>query len=84
LCPANSRWKEVSSAALPEVKVLLLFALLAIVNIPLAMSPPDAAQVFTTTFIRCVVMFIVMVNVVRTPARLKGPDVPWASPRRFG
>jgi len=60
------------SATLPEVKILLLFALLAVVNIPLAMSPPDAAQVFTTTFIRCVVMFVVMVNVVRTPARLKG------------
>lgn len=60
------------SATLPEVKILLLFAMLAVVNMPLAMSPPDAAQVFTTTFIRCVVMFIVMVNVVRTPARLMG------------
>ncbi len=60
------------TATLPEVKLILLFALLAVVNIPLAMSPPDAAQVFTTTFIRCVAMFIVMVNVVRTPARLKG------------
>jgi O-antigen ligase len=54
------------------VRILLLFAVLAVVNMPLAMSPPDAVQVFTTTFIRCVVMFIVMVNVVRTPARLKG------------
>lgn len=60
------------SAPLPEVKILLLFAMLAVVNMPLAMSPPDAVEVFTTTFIRCVVMFIVMVNVVRTPARLKG------------
>ena len=60
------------SATLPEVKLLLLFALLAVVNVPLAMSPADAAQVFTTTFIRCVAIFIVMVNVVRTPARLKG------------
>jgi putative inorganic carbon (hco3(-)) transporter len=60
------------SVTTPEVKILLLFALLAVVNMPLAMSPPDAVQVFTTTFVRCVVMFIVMVNVVRTPARLKG------------
>lgn len=60
------------SATLPEVKILLLFAMLAVINMPLAMSPPDAVQVFTTTFIRCVVMFIVMINVVRTPARLKG------------
>ncbi|HEY3105011.1 MAG TPA: O-antigen ligase family protein [Pyrinomonadaceae bacterium] len=60
------------SAPLPEVKVVLLFALLAAINIPLAMSPADASQVFSTTFIRCVVIFIVMVNVVRTQARLKG------------
>lgn len=60
------------SAPLTEVKLLALFALLAVVNIPLAMSPADAWQVFSGTFIRCVVMFVVLVNVVRTEARLKG------------
>jgi hypothetical protein len=55
------------SATLPEVKILLLFAILAVVNMPMAMSPPEAVQVFTTTFIRCVVMFIVMVNVCERP-----------------
>ncbi|HXT61519.1 MAG TPA: O-antigen ligase family protein [Pyrinomonadaceae bacterium] len=60
------------SVTLPEVKLILLFALLAVINVPLAMSPADAAQVFTTTFIRCVAIFIVMVNVASTPARLKG------------
>jgi Lipid A core - O-antigen ligase and related enzymes len=60
------------SASLDEVKLIALFALLAIVNIPLAMSPADAWLTFSGTFIRCVVMFVVLVNVVRTEARLKG------------
>ena len=60
------------SAPLTEVKLIALFALLAIVNIPLAMSPADAWQTFSGTFIRCLVMFVVLVNVVRTEARLKG------------
>ncbi len=60
------------SAPLTEVKLIALFAILAVVNIPLAMSPVDAWQVFSGTFIRCVVMFVVLVNVVRTEARLKG------------
>jgi O-antigen ligase len=60
------------SAPLTEVRLIALFAMLAVVNIPLAMSPADAWQIFSGTFIRCVVMFVVMVNVVRTEARLKG------------
>lgn len=60
------------SAPLTEVKLVALFALLAVVNIPLAMSPADAWQTFSGTFIRCLVMFVVLVNVVRTEARLKG------------
>src|SRR5687767_7131778 len=60
------------SAPLTEVKLIALFAMLAVVNIPLAMSPADAWQIFSGTFIRCVVMFVVLVNVVRTEARLKG------------
>jgi putative inorganic carbon (HCO3(-)) transporter len=60
------------SAPLIEVKLIALFAILAIVNIPLAMSPADSWQTFSGTFIRCLVMFVVLVNVVRTEARLKG------------
>ncbi|HEY5838088.1 MAG TPA: O-antigen ligase family protein [Pyrinomonadaceae bacterium] len=60
------------SAPLTEVKLAVLFAMMAVVNIPLAMSPGDAWQTFSGTFIRCVVMFVVLVNVVRTEARLKG------------
>jgi O-antigen ligase len=60
------------SAPLLEVKLIALFAMLAIVNVPLAMSPADAWLTFSGAFIRCLVMFVVLVNVVRTEARLKG------------
>lgn len=59
------------SANLPEVKLVLLFALLALLSVPLAMDPAQAWQDFSGTFIRCIVMFIVIVNTVRTEGRLK-------------
>lgn len=55
-----------------EVNLVLLFCLTALLSVPLAINPPIAWQEFSGTFIRCVVMFIVIVNVVRTKARLKG------------
>jgi O-antigen ligase len=56
-----------------EINLVLLFALTGLLSIPLAISREDAwATFFGDTFIRCVVIFIVMVNVVRTEARLKG------------
>lgn len=55
-----------------EVNLVLLFCLTALLSIPLAINPPIAWQEFSGTFIRCIVMFIVIVNVVRTKARLKG------------
>ena len=60
------------TAPLIEVKLVLLFALTGLLSIPLAMNPSVAWHEFSTTFIRCVVMFIVMANAVRTEARLKG------------
>lgn len=60
------------SAPLVEVKLVVLFALVALLGMPLAMDPFTAWQGFSGTFIRCVVMFVVLVNVVRTTARLKG------------
>ena len=39
---------------------------------PLAISRSEAWHEFSGTFIRCIVIFIVFVNVVRTEARLKG------------
>jgi hypothetical protein len=56
----------------PEVNLVLLFCLTGLLSIPLAINPPIAWQEFSGTFIRCIVMFIVIVNVVRTKARLKG------------
>jgi O-antigen ligase len=56
----------------PEVNLVLLFCLTGLLSVPLAINPPIAWFEFSGTFIRCVVMFIVIVNVVRTKARLKG------------
>lgn len=55
-----------------EVNLVLLFCLTGLLSIPLAINPPLAWQEFSGTFIRCIIMFIVIVNVVRTKARLKG------------
>lgn len=55
-----------------EVKLVLLFCLAGLLSIPLAMNPSVAWHEFSSTFIRCIIMFIVIVNAVRTRARLKG------------
>ncbi|MBD0371764.1 MAG: O-antigen ligase family protein [Pyrinomonadaceae bacterium] len=54
-----------------EVNLLLLFCLAALLSIPLAISPGEAWGTFTE-FLRPVMIFIVMINVVRTEWRLKG------------
>src|ERR1041384_99750 len=55
----------------PEVNLLLLFTLTAALSIPLAIDPLIARHEFSGTFIRAIFVFVVMVNVVRTEARLK-------------
>jgi len=55
-----------------EVNLVLLFCLAAALSIPLAINSLIAWQEFSGVFIRCIVIFIVIVNVVRTRARLKG------------
>jgi len=55
-----------------ELNLVLLFAATGLLSIPLAISPYEAWHEFSNTFVRCVVIFIVMVNVVRTELRLKG------------
>jgi hypothetical protein len=55
-----------------EVNLVLLLCLTGLLSIPLALNRFAAWQEFSGTFIRCIVIFIVMVNVVRTKARLKG------------
>jgi O-antigen ligase len=54
-----------------EVNLVLLFGLTGLLSIPLAITPATAWATFTDTFIRCIVIFIVMVNVVRTELRLR-------------
>jgi O-antigen ligase len=54
-----------------EVNLVLLFVVTALLSIPLAIDPAVAWGDFGGTFIRGILIFIVIVNVVRTEARLK-------------
>jgi O-antigen ligase len=54
------------------MNLVLLFGVAGLLSIPLAINPQEAWTEFSGTFIRCIVIFVVMVNVVRTEARLKG------------
>lgn len=55
-----------------EVKCILVLMLIALLTIPIAKDPSIAWATFSDTFIKAVLMFIVMVNVVRTRKRLLG------------
>ena len=55
-----------------EVNLVLLLAVLALVSIPLAISPGEAWKTFNEPFLKVVLMFIVVVNAVRTERRLHG------------
>ena len=55
-----------------EVNLVLLLTLTALLSIPLAIDPAVAWATFNFVFIKAVLMFIVMVNVLRTERRLKG------------
>jgi putative inorganic carbon (HCO3(-)) transporter len=53
-----------------EVKIVLLFVATALLSIPLALNAGEAWGEFNSAFIKAVVMFIMMVNVVRSERRL--------------
>lgn len=53
-----------------EVNLILLLTLIGLIGVPLAMSPAEALENWIL-FSKVVVMFIVMVNVIRTERRLK-------------
>ena len=55
-----------------EVNLVLLFWLSGLLSVAFAINRAEAWAEFSGTFIRCVVIFVVIVNVVRTEARLKG------------
>lgn len=53
-----------------EIKCVLALVALAIITMPIARNPAMAWETFNDPFIKAVLMFIVMVNVVRTRRRL--------------
>jgi hypothetical protein len=55
-----------------ELNLVLLFCLAGLLSIPLAIDPAQAWHEFSDTFIRCIMIFVVLVNVVRTEKRLNG------------
>ncbi|HEY0322858.1 MAG TPA: O-antigen ligase family protein [Pyrinomonadaceae bacterium] len=55
-----------------EVNLLLLLCLAGLLSIPFAINPKEAWDTFNDAFIKAVLMFIVMINVVRTKWRLRG------------
>jgi len=55
-----------------EVKCVLAMTLIALLTMPIAKDPPTAWETFNDSFIKAVLIFIVMVNVLRTRRRLIG------------
>lgn len=63
---------EGNFTAMPiEIKCVLFITCWALLTIPLAKNPGLAWSTFNDTFIKVVLMFIVMVNTVRTEKRIK-------------
>ena len=55
-----------------EIKCIIAMTLIALVTMPIAKDPSTAWTTFNETFFKAVLMFIVMVNVLRTRRRLMG------------
>jgi len=55
----------------PEVNLVFLFMITGLLSIPLAIDPAIAWSEFGGTFVRGILIFVVIINVVRTEARLK-------------
>ena len=60
-----------------EVKAVLVMTVIALISIPIAKNPTLAWKTFNEVFVKAVLMFIVMVNVLRTRRRLM--SVMWLS-----
>jgi O-antigen ligase len=54
-----------------EVNMVLLFGLAGLLSIPFAIDPSEAWATFTDFLIKTILIFIVLVNVIRTEFRLK-------------
>ncbi|MDH3529447.1 MAG: O-antigen ligase family protein, partial [Acidobacteriota bacterium] len=60
-----------------EVKSVTVITVCALISIPIAKSPALAWETFNDPFIKAIVIFVVMVNVLRTRVRLMG--IVWLS-----
>jgi len=58
------------TAPLREVKLVALLGLAALLSMPMAIDRPEAWETFSEILVKALVMFIVLVNVVRTWRRL--------------
>ena len=54
-----------------EVNLVLLLCVAGLLSIPTAINPAEAWKEFNDVFLKAVLMFIVMINVVRTQRRLR-------------
>ncbi|MBV9868600.1 MAG: O-antigen ligase family protein [Abitibacteriaceae bacterium] len=70
--PTQLRLEGRLSARPRELNILLAFTALALLSFPLAVSRSSAWTEFNDMFLKAVLMFIVIINVVRTEQRLKG------------
>ncbi len=55
-----------------EIKAILALTLIAVITMPIAKDRTLAWEIFNDTYIKAVIMFVVLVNVVRTRNRLMG------------
>jgi O-antigen ligase len=55
-----------------EINLVGLLCLVALVSIPLAISPYNSWKTFTSVLLKIVIVFVVMINVLRTERRLNG------------
>lgn len=55
----------------PEVHLVSWFALLAVMSIPLSLSPSGSLQYFVDTFVKSVIIFFLIANLLQTVGRLK-------------
>jgi len=63
---------EGNFTALPvEIKCIFVMTLMAVISIPIAKSPGLAWTTFTDSFIKVALIFVVMVNTLRTERRIK-------------
>jgi O-antigen ligase len=55
-----------------EVNLVALLCVAGLLSVPFAISPQEAWDTFNDTFIKALLIFLVIVNVVRTERRLRG------------